>query len=117
MTLRKLGQTQTSLGVLVLLFTGLLFAGTSFVFWIVGNLIYSLASIHAGTLFHRKNRNAGRAFALVGLLIFAASNAAVAATACGHDGACGFVLAVPSVVVPVLLALLFLSGRVDPRDA
>ena len=51
MTLRKLGQTQTSLGVLVLLFTGLLFAGTSFVFWIVGNLIYSLASIHAGTLF------------------------------------------------------------------
>ena len=116
MTRRKLGQTQTSLGVLVLLFTGLLFATTSFVFWIVGNLIYSLASIHAGTLFHRKNRNAGRVFVHVGLLIFAASNAAVAATAC-PGGTCGFVLAVPSVVVPVQLALLFLSGRVDPRDA
>ena len=50
------------------------------------------------------------AFTLVGLLIFAASNAVVAATACGPDGACGFVLAVLSVVVPVQLALLFLSG-------
>ena len=117
MTLRKLGQNQTSLGVLVLLFTGLLFAITSFVFWIAGNLIYSLASIHAGTLFHRKNRNAGRMFALIGLLIFAANNTAVAATACGPGGTCGFVLAVPSVVVPIQLVLLVLSGRVDPRDA
>ena len=117
MTLRKLSRYQTSLAVPVLLFTGLLFAMTSFVFWIVGNLIYSLASIYAGTLFHRKNRNAGRLFALIGLLIFAASNTAVAVAACRPGGTCGFVLAVPSVVVPIQLVLLVLSGRVDPRDA
>lgn len=112
----KFNQLQRALGVSALAWSTFLLPGTSFLWWIGGSAIYGGLALTAAAINDRGDPAKGRLLAIVGMVIFAASNGSAAFLACTAGGACTLVVAVLSVILPAQLAIVIFAPRrlVDP---
>jgi hypothetical protein len=107
---------QLVLAVAGLLWGMSLFPLTSWVWWIRGNLVYGAIGLLATLLYYHGHTGKGRIAALIGLAVFALSNAVPGALACTTGGACKTVAAV---TIPLLVCqvAVIVMGTIDEGES
>ena len=91
-----------------MIWTGFLLLGTSFLWWIAGNLGYSILALIAWREL-RKNWRRGRILGATAGVVFLATNGPAAFFACNLGGVCALVVTI-MVIVTVLQATVVLMA-------
>jgi hypothetical protein len=93
-------------GVFALGWAVFLLPRTGLIWWLAGNAAYGALALIAAALYLANRRAEGLGLAIVGAVIFVATNGAAAILACSTGGACLQIVAVLGLIVALQIAVL-----------